>query len=360
MKEHHNSENITEIWQYSIDDKPDLLISNLRLISDLIKNDAMKKSNFQKVIKTYSETGKIDIPKTSELIDGKRKILGYHVIGSGFDPIEMQIKENILDLNEFDKEIWKNEFMVPKHIKVVETSKDETSTQLFKNQNKFIQHSVIKRVKRITKAAGKRSSDIYEFLQKESNSKEKIEVEKKNSKYEMRLNPEIYISKKIGSKYVNPIFKKLVAKLGTNYDDEKVYKQYKEIIEKFGSQFIIGTEIGNTIRNDIYFKKDLLKKYSAEQLKSEAALFFEKNGKSNDWFTNNIESKLVFEGKLNDPEALRFDILPISILIECPIKAKFMNLAIEEFNQQFAETNPLDENKIYTQDEIEEKFTIKI
>eukprot|EP01080_Neovahlkampfia_damariscottae_P003175 gene3175-5491_t len=367
LKEHHNTQNITNEWQYSIDDSPDILLSNLRLISDLIKGDPMKKSNFEKVIKTYSLTGKVEIPKSSEIVNGKSKILGHHIIGAGYDPIEMQVRENVLDMdtNEFNG-VWKNKFLVLNNIKVVDKSNIETkSVNLFQNKNDYIKQFIVKKIKKVLTAAGKRSSDIYEFLKQQSNANSKIEVEKKTSEYELRLSPEIYISKKIGSKYISSSFKKLVSNLGTNYDDNKVYQQYKEIIQKFGSQFVIGTEIGNSIRSDFYFKNTMLKENSAEMIKNEASAFFDsvvekKQVSVNDWFTKNVNSKVVITGKKQDPEALSFDVLPISVLIECPVKARLMNLAIEEFNQQFAETDPLNENKVFTQDEIEEKFTLKI
>eukprot|EP01080_Neovahlkampfia_damariscottae_P000107 gene107-4356_t len=362
-----NDKEVTKKWKHSIDDQSGLLDTKMRPVAQLVKNDAIKKANFDKIIQTYSLTGKVK-SMTSELVNGKRKVPGYNVIGYGYDPVEMSIKQAVFehDVNGFNKPTTYDKYAVPSSIKVIQTPKSTVEkVSVFTNKNDFIKAFVMKNVQKMSLGNAKRSRDVYEFLQHEAKGESKVEVEQQISNYDLKLNPSVYITN--AEKYMNPALKKLIEN-----------KQYKRIIEEFGTDFTVAAKIGGYFRTDAYFKNELLK--SQNTIKSEAKSLFESYSKVNGfqlfdaaYFT---ESSVTISGGRyrprfpldkkqapieqfsksvkEDPEAFGFEILPISVLIKNPVEANAFNKAVEEYRQQISETDPLDENKIFTRDEIAE------
>jgi hypothetical protein len=387
-----NDKEVSKQWRHSIDDQSGLLDSTLRPISNLIKNDPVKKANLGKIVETYSLTGKVK-SLTSELVNGKRKVPGYNVVGYGYDPVEMSIKQNVFehDAEGFNKVSNYEDFVVPSSVKLIERTEVESkSMNVFSNSKQFTNAFVMKNVKQASLGNAKRSRDVYEFLKAEARGESKMELEQQISHYELKLNPLLYTCKQTSEKYMNPILKKLIANLGTNYEDENVRKQYKAIIQEWGTDITIGTQMGGSFRSDIFFKNSLLTEKTLDEIKSEASAVFASYANTNEysltkdskipsWFSSAASSSVVVSGGRfrpshamnplsaqqtpwtkfsqtvkSDPEALNFDIVSISVIIKDAVKAKLMDRAIQEYRQQINETNPMDETKLFTRDEIAE------
>jgi hypothetical protein len=345
----HNPQNISKEWKYSIDDQPALVRGNMRSIATLISTDPLKRTNFEKVIKTYSETGEIVLPSSSELKDGKQKIPGYHLLGYGFDPVEMTTKDNVFEFDSFGFEktsTWKDEYIVPSVMKLFDKNqKEQESVNIFKCPKQYANFISMKNIKTVTRESAKRSREVVEFLQKYK-TESKMEIEKKISFYELKLVPEVLMSH---DKYLNPQLKKQIEKLGIDLKNKNVKKQYKELIKQYGTHITIATEIGGSMKSSIFFNHDLKNLFS-KQVSGELPTVTFQGGK----FKQNDNWGLFKESLKNDPEALNFEIVPISILFKDQMKSKLMDQMIEEYHQQISATDVLDEKKLFTQDEIEE------
>jgi hypothetical protein len=346
----HNPQNISKEWKYSIDDTPALVRGNFRTVASLISTDPLKRTNFEKVIKTYSETGEIALPNSAELKDGKRKIPGYHLLGYGFDPVEMITKDNVFEFDSFGFEkssTWKDDFIVPSVMNLFDKfEKEQEFVNIFKCPKQYSNYISMKNIKTVTRESAKRSRELVEFLQK-FKSESKMEMEKKISFYELKLVPEVLISHE---KYLNPNLRKQMERLGIDLKDKNVKKQYKELIKQYGTHITIATEIGGSMKSSVFFNNNLSQLFSKQGSSGSTPTVTFTGGK----FKQNDNWGLFKESLKNDPEALNFEIVPISILFKDQMKSKLMDQIIEEYHQQISMTDVLDEKKMFTQDEIEE------
>ena len=287
----------------------------------------------------------------------------------------------------FDKpNQWKNPFYPQHHFSVPSsvslfqrTETVETNfTDVFMTRNQFESKFTQKTVKK--GFFSKRSREVY-FYQKriEELASVRIEMEKQISWYDLKLDPRIYFIPELSAKYMNPALKQVIEMLGTNYNDPNVRAMYRQIIEYWGPEFIIGARMGGAYRTEISFEKELLKTYTIDMVKTQSSFSFfgfiksSKYNFKNDtridaWFKEHAKTSLIvkggrfsrvgprnsismkngkdgFEGFAEsvrtDPEALQYDIVPLTVIIRDPVKHQLMTRAIQEYRKELEGTTSL-------------------
>jgi hypothetical protein len=379
----HRSANFQQ-WKNSIPQAPGLISGAFRPISDLVV-ESSKKSSFEAFILHYAATGIMELPFTAKLVNNIPKIPGYSIIGTGYDPVYMQTRLPIFeheDLGFQNPKEWRNPFfpnlhyVVPSSMTLFQrTETVETNfTDVFMTKNEFESKFTERRTSRGFLGMSKKSREVY-FYQKrvEELAFVKIELEKQISWYDLKLNPLIYFNPELMAKYMNPALKTIIDHyLGTNYEDPTVKAMYRQVIEYWGTDFILGTRMGGAYRTDISFSKELLKTYTIDIVKTQSSFSFLGfiNSRSysikNDtriaaWFKEHAKTELTVRGGRfspvapkseksvdnkgfaafaetvrTDPESLSYELVPITVLFRDPIKHQNMARAVQEYREEAA------------------------
>merc|ERR1712224_566892 len=140
-------------------------------IADFIRDSAVKKRNLQWFIQRYSETGKFELPPSSKRVDGKMKVVGYNVIGSGFDASHLQTRASVFDHEKFGFEKTsdfvnakqKNQkYVVPSSVLLKENYEVSESTFIAKTPEEFEMANSQKWTGE--KLSSKRTDQYWDFL----------------------------------------------------------------------------------------------------------------------------------------------------------------------------------------------------
>lgn len=369
-------------WDRSIDDEPSLLHGQFRPLSDLISNEPVKKANLESIIKKYSQEGVVALPPAAALINNLPKVPGYQVIGSGFDPVYMQTRLPIFehDSHGFERSsVWTNPFY-PQHqfsvpstmsIRTRTESHESNYTDAYMTKNEFEFKYSHRSTSKFALGFGKRTREVFFYLHRfEQLAEAKITVEKQITWYDLTLSPMLYFNPELQAKYMNPHLKYIIDHmLGTDYSKPEVRAIYRSIIEYWGTDLVIGGELGGSAKSDIFFKRDLLRSHIIDIVKTTSSFSFLGFINSNNynfrndtriaqWFKENVQIENTWRGGRyrprkqqltestktpwqefvetlrTDPEVMKYNIVPISVIIRDPVKKELMNKAIEEYRAE--------------------------
>jgi hypothetical protein len=366
-------------WDRSIDDAPGLLEGKFRPLSDLIADDPVKKANFEWIIKTYSETGQVLSPPSSILVHSYPKIPGYQIAGSGFCASHLQtrlpifvhddegFKQHTTWTNPFHKHLT---FAVPSTV-VVKPRLETTEWNLTDVSMSKFEYEVTYSKKYTSRYAfgfGKRSTSIYFYQYRyEYRQEYKIYSAKQISWYDVLLSPSLLFDPQMQDKYMHPHLKEIINRLETDYSKPSVKEMYRMLIDYFGTHLVTGAMMGGELEQDVYFNKDLLKSVTIDQVIRQSSLSlagflkakkynFRKDGNLDEWYREHVEASARFKGGRyvpsseskntpwedfvasirTDPGVLKYEIVPISILVRDPIKKANLDRAIEEYLKEMS------------------------
>jgi hypothetical protein len=374
-------------WDHSIDDEPGLLHGKYRPISDLITNEPVKKANLEQIIKRYSETGKIGLPPASQKVNSLNKIPGYNVIGSGFDSMSLQTKLPVFDHDDFGFErptTWSNPFYpqhtfsVPSSISLRQRTEsvEMNFTDVSMTKNEYEVKYSQKQTSSYFLGMGKRSREVYFYLHRfEHQMEAKITMERQLSWYDLNLQPSIYFLPQNLARYMNPHLKLFIEQLGTDYNNPEVRKQYRQILEYWGTHLVIGAVMGGSAKTECFFKRDILRSHIIDIVKEQSSFSFlgflnsnrynfRNDTRISNWFKENtviqntwiggrrrpdppggMQQQQQMENQKSpwqefaetlrtDPEVIKYNIVPLSIIVKEPVRSGLMTRAIEEYKSE--------------------------
>jgi hypothetical protein len=314
------------------------------------------------------------------MIQDLPKIPGYHVIGSGFDPFEMQVKASIFDHEDhgFNKTTtWSNpfhpeiQFVVPSSVKIQsKTGTESNVTVAYTRRAQFADVLGLKRIRQQMAGLGKKSRINHRFTMNHDKDIFKVEVENEISWYTLDLDPLLTFDPNLAAKFMNPQLAKKFETLPTTCQNANEKREYRKVIENWGTDLVMGGQFGGYFKVEINFPKDLLLDRTIGDIEEESKNVL-KNSQDKwnydpktdrslpSWFRNAIQFELVTsgfelpenggkkspwetfsEGLRKSSDALNFKLNPISMLLmRQPPKYACMNTAIKDYKDEMGAGN---------------------
>jgi hypothetical protein len=383
-----NYQNLSTIkqWDNSIDLFQGLLKSKFLPISSLIE-EPVKQKNLEQIIKVYSETGVIKPPLTSMLVNNLPKIPGYDLVGSGFDPVTMKPMRSVFNHDDegFNKDasFWTNpfynnlKFIIPSTMRIQQNtgSVESNETDVYYSKSEMEYKYFNQKTKKTFLGMGKKTTSVFKYhYYLDIQQRLQIFNSRFINWFNLIMNPLLYFNKEKKEKFMDPVLLMYINDyLPISYDKEK----YRLLIETWGTHLITGVSMGGGITQSVYFKKDLLRTATIQEIKKQSSfsflglIKFKKYDLKSDkslaqWFKDNVIEKVEYSGGRyrpgvsslaeetpweefvktvrESPDATNYDIVPLTVVIDNPAKKANLERAIEEYS---IESSKIDLTKYY-------------
>jgi hypothetical protein len=289
----HSQDTLKE-WDASISDAQDLLEGVLKPLSDHIHNSPVKAKNFEKIIKSYSETGKVLIQNV---------IFAESLLGYSFDAKTMRV-QNPVSLNSL---------LESESTKMMKTMNETFETSSKSEFQKYISKQSV------SSFENGFATYTREFIELQDD--ENVAVAERNF-----IMKELTM-KSLPTQFTNE-FNEAIEKLPRKYDQEI----YHGFVEAWGTHFVNSIQVGGSIQVIVQSKK------SIQNSLDDAKVILNKIVENSSFNTksmseNHSNVKLHWKGgkKVNgwgayvksvqeSPEVLKFGIVPITSMIKDSIK----------------------------------------
>lgn len=278
-------------WDKSIDEAHAMLDGKFHPISIFITNSPIKKKNLESIIKKYSEEGKVEVPKSSSLVQNKIRVPGYQVVGSGYDASYLQVRETIFEHEDDVFTASDSEYVVPSSVEYKKSEQQVIINQKSVNKSQFEVQWSNRRVGIHEKGFGRNTIEYSQYSTK-YNNEEQIRL------YELKL---------VNKKKINPLFTRMINNI-------KDTKSCQEIIEMFGTHYVESVVVGGAI-----ISQDLSKCKIVDHSNKDCI------------FIGGIQSQNFNDSIIKQPEVIESRVVSILDLVNDQEKKNLLKNTIQEY-----------------------------
>lgn len=277
-------------WDRSIDEAQSMLDAKFHPISIFITNSPIKKKNLETIIKVYSESGKIEVPKSSSLVQNKKRVPGYQVVGSGYDSASLQVRESIFEPQDDVFTSMDSEYAIPASVHYKSVPKEVVIQEKSLDKSEFEIQWSKRRVGTYETGFGRKTREYHQFSSKFNN-------EKQIRLYQLTLEKRV----------LNPLFQAMI-------DNIKDIESCKKIIEMFGTHYVESVIVGGMI-----ISEDLSKCQIVDHSNKDCI------------FIGGIQSQEFTKSILKQPEVIESKIVSILDLVKQNEKKEMLKKTIQEY-----------------------------
>jgi hypothetical protein len=312
-------------------------------LSLLVRDDPIKQKSFEWMIKTYSEKGKLEVPPSSQNVNGAKKMNGYEIMGSGFDASHLQVRCSIFELDnekeysEYSNFNYDEKYMVPKSIEIEENNKNifDDEFSVFKDKEEYTNHLNKEMINKKSKFYGRRNYNYFEYIKEAT----RYQYQKTVNWYSLRLKNSIIND----SAYLSRDFKLFVSNnLKKEYNEEtKVW--YRHLIEIYGTHVVVKSDFGKRfvsyLTEDVKMNENEIKKMLEYNLNKKLKLvnYESENLKMNDLkFKNVNENTDVLLDSYVNAIPINYEIVPIFRFIKNKIVSQNLKIAVNEYLKEMS------------------------